>query len=103
MKLELLRDSRGNWSGRGEYEPGIDPKLKPCPFVHVYDDEELIADNTHGPFFTVSCSCGAEGPRSYAIENTLKRRASRRTAEEILTRAFHAAIEAWNRRTKDAE
>lgn len=95
MKLEVYGGAMmGGWSAHGEYEPGIDPPLNPCPFCH---NAEIEVSNTHTPFFTARCTrCEAKGPRN--DEGLAWRRGMGRAATEALhRRSFLRAIDDWNR------
>ena len=101
MKLELARlSAHGQWSGHGEYEHKVDPELKPCPFCGIYliDGDELQAQNTHNPYYSVSCNnCGAEGPTSSGgYDGGRTGHMSRLTIETFHRDAFADAIRLWN-------
>lgn len=95
MKLEVYGGPKhGGWSGHGEYEPGADPDLRPCPFC---GSKNLTVDNTHTPFYTAQClDCETEGPRAYGIGDRWHRRMSRKAVTALHQQAFLAAIEMWN-------
>lgn len=93
MKLEVFGDDN-HWSAHGEYEPAVDPKLKPCPFCGSTD---LDVSNTHTPCYIVSCECGAEMTGGITESGRIT---SRKRCIALHEKAQRLAIEAWNRRAK---
>jgi hypothetical protein len=95
MKLELFGGrSSGGWSAHGEYEPGVDPVLRPCPFCH---SKNLTVENTHTPYYHAQCcDCRAEGPRVSSIGDRWARALSKAAVARLHREAFAAAIKAWN-------
>jgi hypothetical protein len=91
MKLEIWGDRR-HYSASGEYEPGIDPPLKPCPHCGSTD---LEISNTHTPSYTVTCACGAEMHGHSTEGGPIK---TRKACAEKHQAAAWIAIEAWNLR-----
>ena len=95
MNLDVFGGPKhGGWSAHGEYEPGVDPALRACPFC---GSKELTVSNTHTPYYEVTCDrCGAEGPSDYRHGATWSRKSSKERTREIHWLAFDAAIRAWN-------
>jgi glutathione S-transferase len=83
MRFEPYPSGRGVI--RAEYEPTVDPELKPCPFCGGSD---LEVANTHTASYWVECMCGAQ--RGGTPQNGRSRRSHRL--------AFLDAINAWNER-----
>lgn len=104
MKFEGLYSRNGSWhGGHGEYEPGVDPALKPCPFC---GNTDLTCNNSHTPYYTVICEnatdtegCGAEGPRTHRGDYQ-KKRWSKKRVEQLHRDAFQDAIDVWNERSR---
>lgn len=92
MKIEIFGGHK-NFSAHGEYEPGVDPELKPCPFCGHSDS--LSVTNTHTASYWVECDCGGEkhGNYYYGSKLTTKTR-----AEKEHRKSFKSAIAEWNRR-----
>jgi len=91
MKLELREPDYGH----GDYEPGVDPPLVPCPFCGFSeaDDNGLMCSNTHTAYYAARCTqCGAEGPIGTCPEPP-------KTLRENHEIAFQEAIEKWNTRS----
>lgn len=98
MYLEIWGSKKEHWSGHGEYEPGVDPSLKPCPFC---GGSAIVVDNTHTPFYSARCEdCGCEGPTAHPDGYDGGHIRSRIKARAAHEEAFRRAIVHWNRRFK---
>jgi hypothetical protein len=97
MKLEIYGGPKhGGWSGHGEYEPGIDPRLDACPFC---DSDEVDVSNTHTPYYNAECQqCGAEGPRN-SVGDAWTHSMSKSNVTTLHRQSFARAINDWNMRS----
>lgn len=97
MKLEIYGSDEEGWSAHGEYEPGVDPALRPCPFCGCTDG--LTVENTHTPHYSVECeSCEATGPSNEDSGTPIFSKRGASTAHKL---AFRSAIDLWNKRAGD--
>ncbi len=98
MKLEIYGSRReGGYCAHGEYEPGVDTPLLPCPFCNL-DGSEIEGHNTHTPSYWIECpDCGAEGPRDPDFVD-VRRTDSRARVEQLHRASLDRVIALWNRR-----
>lgn len=99
MKLDIYGGEKtGRWFVHGQYEPGVDTPMAPCPFCGGVD---LVLENTHAPMYAVECrGCGAVGP-SFGINGVYEvqdAEMARNKAEPVHRKAFREALVAWNAR-----
>lgn len=97
MELEIYGDESG-YSAYGEYQPGVDTPLQPCPFCGANDG--LTVSNTHTPYYSVECECSATIWGDYeedAVRIGLFK--SKKYCELTHRRAFQSAIDCWNTRS----
>lgn len=96
MKLEIF-GVKNCWSAHGEYQPGIDPPLEPCPFC---GSQNIEIRNTHTPYYSGYCSdCRTEGPNHMEVEGASARLRTKRQCQVVHEAAFELAIELWNERS----
>ena len=96
MKLTIW-GQKNNYSASGEYEPGIDPTLEPCPFCGSPD---ITVWNTHSPYYTCRCTlCLVDGPSNFEVEGASARLRTKRQCKVVHEAAFELAIELWNQRS----
>lgn len=94
MKLEVYGDQAHGWKAHGEWE-NTDSYLHPCPFCGG-KDRALILDNSHTPYYSVTCDeCGAEGPAGAPAKTPGKIRTKKKCIE-LHREAFQLALELWN-------
>jgi predicted RNA-binding Zn-ribbon protein involved in translation (DUF1610 family) len=93
VKLEIYGNKP--YSAHGQYEPGVDPVIRHCPFCGSND---VDCFNSHTPSYNVDCNeCGAQGPRVSYSGNW--KRWSKATTEAHHRKLFEGAIEQWNSRS----
>lgn len=101
MKAEMMRDPKsGRWFGEFEYEKGVDPALKPCPFCGETEDFSVFG-NSQNAYYWVRCErCGTDGGSHDvpAVKMTARTFRSRATFEAAHREGFERGIAAWNRR-----
>lgn len=96
MLLDIV-GSKGRYSAHGEYQHGIDPKLKPCPFCG--EQQDLQCDNTWTPYYRVACcNCTSEGPTGSGPGSSGYFR-TKKACTAAHQEAFDSAIERWNKRS----
>jgi|GEM_PF-3046185 len=94
MKLEIYKDNVRGQLGTAEYEPGIDPDLRPCPFC---GNKDVTVQNFDGDaYYYVYCKeCGARGPECNKLEMVVDIQ-GKKLAKKMHEIGFAQAIEKWN-------
>lgn len=95
MKISFGGSYITGYIASGEYEPGIDPPLQPCPFCGSVD---LMVANYLSVHYSIDCECGC----SFELGEpgcTLYRYRNIQDAEAHHREVFLMAIETWNTRT----
>lgn len=96
MKLEVYGDSKNGYAAHGEYEPGIDASLLPCPFCA---GTIINVTNTHSPYYWAECkTCGAEVSGNFEVSFSGRRIRSEKACRWVHEKSFHSAIKVWNTR-----
>lgn len=102
MKANMMRDPTraGQWFGEFEYEKGVDPALKPCPFCGETEDFSVFGVSTNAYYFVRCERCGTDGGSHDvpAVKMTSRTFRSRATFEAAHREGFERGIAAWNRR-----
>lgn len=97
LKLDIYGGgAESGFKAHGEYEPGVDPELKPCPFC---GNRNIAVSNTHAAFYRAEChECSAQGPRGDAGPGGSRKIGTKENCERLHTTAFLAAVGLWNTR-----
>lgn len=100
MKPHIQRDPQSRaYFGTVDYEAGVDPALKPCPFCGEVTNLTVFGVPSNAHYFVRREVCGGESHGDDARLPALRFNKRSRAAVEAAHRTgFARGIAAWNRR-----